>query len=76
MPVSSRRMHIHHWYRSLAGGFRCACEAWRCEFAEGIQRCEIASEQGRKYCVTHLASRPTSVREIRKSRTLTTLAKS
>jgi hypothetical protein len=46
MTVSSRRKHIHHWNKSLAGGFRCACEAWRCEFAEGTQQCEIASEQG------------------------------
>jgi hypothetical protein len=76
MPVSSRRKHIHHWNKSLAGGFRCTCEAWRCEFAEGIQQCEIASEQGRKYCVTHLASRPRSVSAIRTSRTSTTLAKS
>jgi hypothetical protein len=76
MPVSSRRKHIHHWNKSLAGGFRCACEAWRCEFAEGIQQCEIASVQGRKYCLTHLASRPTSVSAIRTSRTSTTVAKS
>jgi len=76
MPVSPRRKHIHHWYKSLAGGFRCDCEAWRCEFDGGIQQCEIASERGRKYCLTHRASRPTSVMAIRKSRTLTTLAKS
>src|SRR6202023_2290181 len=75
MPVSSRRKHIHHWSKSLSGGFRCACEAWRCEFAEGIQQCEIASVQGRKYCLTHLASRPTSVSAIRTSRTSTTVAK-
>jgi hypothetical protein len=68
MSVSSRRKHIHHWYKSLAGGFRCACEAWRCEFAEGIRQCEIASEQGRKYCLPHLASRPTSVGAVRASK--------
>ena len=76
MSGSSRRKHIHHWNKSLAGGFRCACEAWRCEFAEGIQQCEIASVQGRKYCLTHLASRPTSLSPIRTSRTSGTLAKS
>ena len=42
---------------------------------EGIQQCEIASVQGRKYCLTHLASRPTSVSAIRTSRTSTTVAK-
>jgi hypothetical protein len=52
-PVSSRRKHIHHWYKSLAGGSRCACEAWRCEFAEGLHQCEVAYEQGRKHCPTH-----------------------
>jgi hypothetical protein len=61
MPVPSRRKHIHHWKKSLAGGFRCDCEAWRYEFAEGIQQCETASERGRRYCLTHLVSRPTSV---------------
>ncbi len=76
MPVSSHRKHIHHWNRSLAGGFRCACEAWRCEFAEGIQQCEIASVQGRKYCLTHLGSRPTSVSAVRASGTSVTIAKS
>jgi hypothetical protein len=52
MLVSARRKHIHHWYKSLAGGFRCACEAWRCEFAEKVQQCEIASQQGHKYCLS------------------------
>jgi hypothetical protein len=76
MPVSSRRKHIHHWNKSLAGGFRCDCEAWRCEFFVGVQQCEIASEQGRKYCLTHLASRPTSVSAIKASRASTMFAKS
>jgi hypothetical protein len=76
MPVSSRRKHIHRWYKSLAGGFRCACEAWRCQFAEGIPQCEVASEQGRKYCITHLASRPTSVNAVRAPRTSAKPAKS
>src|ERR1700683_868119 len=76
MPVSSSRKHIHHWNKSLAGGFRCTCEACRCEVVEGTKHWEIASEQGRRYCVTHLASRPTSVSAIRTSRTSTTLAKS
>jgi hypothetical protein len=75
MPVSSRRKHIHHWYKSLAGGSRCACEAWRCEFAGGLQQYEVASELGRKYCLTHLPSRPTTVSTIRASRTSMTLAK-
>src|ERR1035441_5954369 len=74
MPVSSRRKHIHHWYKSLAGGSRCGCEAWRCEFAEGIKQCEIASEQGRKYCLTHLPSRSTSASRIRASRASMKLA--
>ena len=34
------------------------CEAWRCQFAEGLQQCEIASEQGRKHCLAHLAFKP------------------
>ena len=75
MPVFSRRKHVHHWNKSLAGGFRCDCEAWRCEFAEGIQQCEIASEQGRKYCLTHLVRPPTSLSAIKVSRTSTTIAK-
>lgn len=70
-PVSSRRKHIHHWYKSLAGGSRCACEAWRCEFAEGLHPCEVASEQGREPCPTHRVSRSTSVSAIRASRTET-----
>jgi hypothetical protein len=24
-----RPKHLHHWYKSVAGGFRCACEVWR-----------------------------------------------
>jgi len=76
MPVSSHRKHIHHWNKSLAGGFRCACEAWRCEFAEGLQQCEDASEQGRKYCPTHRVSGSTSVSAIRAPRTSTTPANS
>jgi hypothetical protein len=69
MAVSSHRKHIHHWNKSLAGGFRCDCEAWRCEFAEGPQQCEIASEQGRRYCITHLAFGPKSVSAIKTPRT-------
>ena len=76
MPVSPRRKHIHHWYKSLAGGFRCDCEAWRCEFSEGIQRCETASQQGRKYCLTHQAFGPTNVSASRAAGTSPTLAKS
>jgi hypothetical protein len=56
--VSSRPKHRHDWYKSLAGGFRCACEVWRCEFGEGGKNCDIAAEQGRKYCLAHLASSP------------------
>jgi hypothetical protein len=54
--VSSRPKHRHDWYKSLAGGFRCACEVWRCEFGEGGNNCDIAAELGRKYCLAHLAS--------------------
>lgn len=56
--VSSRPKHRHDWYKSLAGGFRYACEVWRCEFGEGGKNCDIAAEQGRKYCLAHLASSP------------------
>jgi len=59
IPVSSRRKHVHHWYKSLAGGLRCDCEAWRCQFAGGVEQCKFAAERGRKYCVTHRATRPT-----------------
>src|ERR1700678_304111 len=76
MPVSSHRKHIHHWNKSLAGGFRCACEAWRCEFAEGLQQGEVAYEQGRKHCPTYRVSRSPSVSAIRASRTSMTLSKS
>ena len=58
MAVKSHRKHLHHWYRSLAGGFRCVCEVWRCEFAEGSKNCDSAAEQGRRYCLAHLASKP------------------
>jgi hypothetical protein len=58
MAVTSHREHLHHWYKSLAGGFRCACEAWRCEFAAASKRCDSAAEHGRKYCLAHLASKP------------------
>jgi hypothetical protein len=54
--VSSRPKHRHDWYKSLAGGFRCACEVWRCEFGEEGKNCDVAAEQGRKYCLAHLAS--------------------
>jgi len=33
-------------YKSLAGGFRCACEVWRRESAEGSNQCDSAAEQG------------------------------
>jgi len=56
--VTSHRKHLHNWYKSLAGGFRCSCEAWRCEFAAGSEQCDSASEPRRKYCQTHLASKP------------------
>ena len=69
MPVSSHRKHIHHWNKSLTGGFRCDCEAWRCEFAEGIQQCEDASEEGRKHCPTDRVSRALSASPIKTSRT-------
>ena len=55
--LSSRRKHLHHWFKSLAGGFRCGCEAWRCEFAEESKRCDSAAEQGRRYCIAHMASK-------------------
>jgi hypothetical protein len=58
MAVMSHRKHLHHWYKSLAGGFRCACEVWRCEFAAGSKQCDSAAEHGRKYCLAHLASKP------------------
>ena len=32
--ASPRRKHLHHWFKRLGGGFRCGCQAWRCEFAE------------------------------------------
>jgi hypothetical protein len=54
--VSSRPKHRHDWYKSLTGGFRCACEVWRCEFAEGSKQCDSAAEQGRRYCLAHSAS--------------------
>ena len=53
-----RPKHLHHWYKSLAGGFRCACEVWRCEFTKGGKDCDIAAEQGRRYCLAHLAFKP------------------
>src|ERR1035438_497881 len=56
--VTLRPKHRHEWYKSLAGGFRCACEVWRCEFAEESKQCDSAAEQGRKYCVAHLAFKP------------------
>jgi hypothetical protein len=34
------------------------CEVWRCESAEGSNECDSAAEQGRKYCLTHLAFKP------------------
>ena len=49
-----RPKHLHHWYKSLAGGFRCACDLWRCEFTEGGKDCDLAAEQGRRYCLAHL----------------------
>ena len=55
--LSSRRKHLHHWFKSLAGGFRCGCEAWRCEFAEQSKQCDSAAEQGRRYCIAHMASK-------------------
>lgn len=51
--VSSRPKRCHDWHTSLAGGFRCACEVWLCESAEGSDQCDSAAEQGRKYCLTH-----------------------
>jgi hypothetical protein len=54
--VTLRPKHLHHWYKSLAGGFRCACEVWRCEFAEGGNNCDSGAAQGRRYCLAHLAS--------------------
>jgi len=56
--LKSHRKHLHNWYKSLAGGFRCACEVWRCEFAEGGKDCASAAEQGRRYCLAHLAFKP------------------
>jgi hypothetical protein len=55
--VSLRPKHRHDWYQSLAGGFRCACEVWRCESTEGSNECDSAAEQGRRYCLAHLASK-------------------
>ena len=49
---------LHHWYKSLAGGFGCVCEVWRCESAAGSKRCDSAAEHGRKYCLAHLVSKP------------------
>lgn len=69
MPVSSRPKHTHHWSKSIAGGSRCACDAWRCEFAEGPEQCEVASEQGRRYCPAHSVSRATSESAVKKRRT-------
>jgi hypothetical protein len=57
LALTSHRKHLHLWYKSLAGGFRCACEAWRCESAEGSKQCDHASEHARKYCLAHLASK-------------------
>ena len=56
--ASSSPKHRHDWYKSVAGGFRCACEAWRCEFAEGGKDCDSAAEQGRRYCLAHLPFKP------------------
>jgi len=58
VSVSSSPKHSHDWYKSLAGGFRCACEAWRCAFAGGNQECNRAAEHGSRYCPAHLASKP------------------
>jgi hypothetical protein len=54
--TSSSQKHSHGWYKSLAGGFRCACEAWRCEFTAGSKLCDRASEHGRRFCLAHLVS--------------------
>ena len=56
--VSAPKKHQHDWYESLAGGFRCVCEVWRCESDEGSKQCDTAAEQGRKYCLAHLAFKP------------------
>jgi hypothetical protein len=48
---------LHRWCKSMAGGFQCVCEAWRCQFAAASNRCVGAAEHGRKYCLAHLASR-------------------
>lgn len=56
--ASSSPKHSHDWYKSLAGGFRCACESWRCEFAAGSKLCDRASEHGRRFCLSHLVSKP------------------
>ena len=48
--------HRHDWYKSVEGGFRCECEAWRCEFGVEGTQCDSAAEQGRRYCPAHLAS--------------------
>jgi hypothetical protein len=53
--VSPRPKHRHDWYKSLAGGFRCVCEMWRCESTEGRKQCDSAAEQARKYCLAHSA---------------------
>jgi len=55
--VSVTQKHRHDRYRSLAEGSRCACEAWRCEFAAGSRQCDSAAEQG-IYCPAHLISKP------------------
>jgi hypothetical protein len=44
--------------QELGGPVSLRCEAWRCEFAEGSKNCDSAAEQGRRYCLAHLASKP------------------
>ena len=56
--ASAPAKHRHDWYKSLAGGLRCKCEVWRCEFGADSNQCDSAAGHGSKYCPEHLTAKP------------------